>query len=141
MSLIDRVIIFHSTSQFRAHIKASKSSKKLMVIDFSASWCGRGPCRYTEPLIIELADKYSEVDFIKIDVDELPAVSRDFGIQAMPTFVLLKNGKEVDKVVGANMDELQWKLRSIELSTETMISNSTQSLSQSSCDVCWYVRK
>ncbi|CAM8876665.1 unnamed protein product [Rhodiola kirilowii] len=81
-----------------------------MVIDFSASWCGRGPCRYTEPLIIELADKYSEVDFIKIDVDELPAVSRDFGIQAMPTFVLLKNGKEVDKVVGANMDELQWKI-------------------------------
>ncbi|CAM8953145.1 unnamed protein product [Rhodiola kirilowii] len=107
-SLMNRIIVFRSTTQWRAHFEASKLSNKLMVIYFSASWCG--PCRYMEPIVNELAAKYSEVEFIKIDVDELPAVSWEFAIQAMPTFVLLRGGKEVDKVVGAKKDELQWKI-------------------------------
>uniref|UniRef100_A0A7N0TRD7 Thioredoxin domain-containing protein n=1 Tax=Kalanchoe fedtschenkoi TaxID=63787 RepID=A0A7N0TRD7_KALFE len=108
VSVMNQVIVFRSTAQWRAHFEASKSSNKVMVIDFTASWCG--PCHYMEPVINELAAKYSDVEFIKIDVDELPTVSRDFGIQAMPTFIILRGGKEVDKVVGAKKDELQWKI-------------------------------
>ncbi|KAK8644292.1 hypothetical protein V6N13_123603 [Hibiscus sabdariffa] len=72
-----------------------------MVIDFSASWCG--PCKLMEPPLTAMADKFS-------DVDELPDVAQEFGVQAMPTFVLLKKGKEVDRVVGAKKDELQKKI-------------------------------
>ncbi|KAK4481852.1 hypothetical protein RD792_012828 [Penstemon davidsonii] len=79
-----------------------------MVIDFTASWCG--PCQFIQPAFNEFAEKYTEVEFIKIDVDELMDVAQEFGVQAMPTFVLIKKGKEVDKVVGAKKEELMKKI-------------------------------
>ncbi|KAB2064474.1 hypothetical protein ES319_A09G021900v1 [Gossypium barbadense] len=79
-----------------------------MVIDFSASWCG--PCKFMEPVLNEMAAKFTDVDFVKLDVDELPDVAQEFGVQAMPTFVLVKQGKEVDRVVGAQKNELEKKV-------------------------------
>ncbi|KAK4488464.1 hypothetical protein RD792_004228 [Penstemon davidsonii] len=79
-----------------------------MVVDFSATWCG--PCKFIEPVFHEMSVKYSDVDFVKIDVDELADVAREFGVQAMPTFVLLKQGKEVERVTGAKKDELEQKI-------------------------------
>ncbi|KAL6500693.1 Cytoplasmic thioredoxin isoenzyme 2 [Orobanche hederae] len=76
-----------------------------MVVDFSASCCG--PCKLMEPFFNQLSAKYSDVNFVKIDVDDLPDVAREFGVTAMPTFVLLKQGKEVLKVIGAEKDELE----------------------------------
>ncbi|CAL5327335.1 unnamed protein product [Camellia sinensis] len=64
-----QVLAFHSPSKWKAHFEASKATSKLMVIYFTASWCV--PCRFMEPAIDELAAKYTEVEFIKIDVDEL----------------------------------------------------------------------
>ncbi|KAI7726816.1 hypothetical protein M8C21_019513, partial [Ambrosia artemisiifolia] len=75
-----------------------------MVIDFSATWCG--PCKFIEPAVHDFADEFSDVDFIKIDVDELPDVAKDFDVQAMPTFVLVKKGKERERIVGVKKDEL-----------------------------------
>lgn len=63
-----------------------------------------------EPVINEFDAKYTDVEFIKIDVDELEGVTREFGVQAMPTFILLKKGKQVDKVTGTKKDELQKKI-------------------------------
>ncbi|CAD6207097.1 unnamed protein product [Miscanthus lutarioriparius] len=71
---------------------AHKSSGKLMVIDFSASWCG--PCRFIEPAFKELASRFTDAIFVKIDVDELAEVARTWKVEAMPTFVLVKDGKE-----------------------------------------------
>lgn len=79
-----------------------------MVVDFSASWCG--PCKLMEPVINAMSSKFADVEFIKIDVDELSDVAKEFGVRAMPTFVLLKQGKEVDRVVGADKDELKNKV-------------------------------
>ncbi|KAK8586874.1 hypothetical protein V6N13_085893 [Hibiscus sabdariffa] len=45
--------------------------------------------------------KLTDVEFVKLDVDELPDVAQEFGVQAMPTFALLRKGKEVDRMVGA----------------------------------------
>ncbi|KAK6931172.1 Thioredoxin domain [Dillenia turbinata] len=102
------VIAFHSSAGWRAHFQATKSSSKLMVIDFTATWCG--PCRLMEPVLNEFAAKYTDVDFIKIDVDELMDVAWEYEVQAMPTFILIKNGKVVDKIVGARKDDLQKKI-------------------------------
>nr|GMD24238.1 thioredoxin H2-like [Ipomoea batatas] len=59
-----------------------------------------------EPTINDFAAQYTDVEFVKIDVDELPY----FEVQAMPTFVLVKNGNVIDKVVGADKDVLQNKI-------------------------------
>ncbi|KAJ9540683.1 hypothetical protein OSB04_027189 [Centaurea solstitialis] len=103
-----RVIEFHSSNRWQLHYNQSKQSPKLMVVDFSAAWCG--PCKMLEPFIRSLASKYQEIDFIKIDVDELKDVAQEFGVQAMPTIVVLKQGKEVERVVGAKKDELEKKI-------------------------------
>ncbi|KAL3824185.1 hypothetical protein ACJIZ3_020214 [Penstemon smallii] len=103
-----QIIAFHSSSKWKLHFETSKQTSKLIVIDFTASWCG--PCKYIEPAFNEFAEKYTDVEFIKIDVDELMDVAQDFGVQAMPTFLLIKKGKEVDKVVGAKKEELKKKI-------------------------------
>ncbi|KAK2374973.1 thioredoxin H2 [Trifolium repens] len=99
------ILSFHSTAKWKAHFDASKEINKLMVIEFTATWCG--PCKYMDPIIQDFAVKYIKVDFIKIDVDELMGVTQEFQVQAMPTFILMKKGKVVDKVVGAKKEELE----------------------------------
>ncbi|XVE84925.1 hypothetical protein DITRI_Ditri17bG0051000 [Diplodiscus trichospermus] len=100
-----KIVEMQSTSQWRAELEASKQSNKLLVIDFTATWCG--PCKRMEPAIEEYATLYADVQFIKIDVDMLADVARDFKVDAMPTFVLVKQGKEVGRIVGARKTELQ----------------------------------
>ncbi|CAA2991542.1 thioredoxin H2-like [Olea europaea subsp. europaea] len=58
-----RVIAFHSSSKWKMHFEASKLTSNLMVIDFTASWCG--PCRYMEPAMNDFAAKYTDVEFIQ----------------------------------------------------------------------------
>ncbi|KAI3894281.1 hypothetical protein MKX03_001828 [Papaver bracteatum] len=103
-----RVQAFHSSSEWKNHFNSVKGSNQLMVIDFTATWCG--PCKFMAPVFSELSERFPDAIFVKIDVDELPDVSREFGVQAMPTFILLKQGKEVDKIVGAKRDELEKKV-------------------------------
>ncbi|KAK7362143.1 hypothetical protein VNO77_04246 [Canavalia gladiata] len=99
------ILTFHYMAKWKAHFEAVKETNKLMVIDFTATWCG--PCKYMDPIIQEFAAKYTDVEFIKLDVDELMGVTQEFQVQAMPTFILMRKGKIVDKVVGAKKEELQ----------------------------------
>jgi thioredoxin 1 len=78
------------------------ASNKICVIDFSATWCG--PCKKIAPIINELAEQYKEKVFIgKIDVDENPEITEQFGIRNVPTILFFKDGVllEDDKIVGA----------------------------------------
>ncbi|CAK7331452.1 unnamed protein product [Dovyalis caffra] len=102
------VTAFHSSARWQLHFNSIKNTTQLMVIDFAASWCG--PCKLMEPEVHALAAKFTDVQFAKIDVDELPDVAQEFGVRAMPTFVLVKKGNEVDRVVGAKKEELQRKI-------------------------------
>ncbi|GAV29825.1 hypothetical protein PMKS-003330 [Pichia membranifaciens] len=69
-------------------------------VDFYATWCG--PCKMISPYVEKFSEMHKTVDFYKVDVDEATEVARDFGISAMPTFLLFKHGKVIEKIVGAN---------------------------------------
>ena len=73
---------------------------KPMVLDFWAEWCG--PCRMVSPIIDELATEYEgKVTIGKMDVDNNNDVVTQFGIRNIPTVLFFKDGKLVDKQVGA----------------------------------------
>ncbi|XP_022761072.1 thioredoxin H1-like [Durio zibethinus] len=103
-----QVIGCHTVESWNEQFQLAKASKKLVVVDFTASWCG--PCRIITPFLVELAKKLPTVIFLKVDVDELETVAQDWAVEAMPTFIFLKEGTLVDKVVGAKKDELQQKI-------------------------------
>ena len=73
-------------------------SDKLVVVDFFATWCG--PCQILGPILSSVADEQTDVQFFKVDVDECPATSKQFGVMSIPTLVFLKNGKELTRSVG-----------------------------------------
>lgn len=83
----------------------------LMLIDCWAPWCA--PCRMMAPVIEKMAKSYvSRVVFGKLNVDENPNTSRQFQILAIPTLLIIKNAKEVDRIVGAAPRQLiETKLR------------------------------
>lgn len=71
----------------------------LIVVDCWAAWCA--PCRAIAPIVEELAKEYSgKVVFGKLNVDENPETTQRFGVMAIPTLLVMKNGQEVDRVVG-----------------------------------------
>jgi len=71
----------------------------LLVVDCWAAWCA--PCRAIAPIVDELAKEYSgKVVFGKLNVDENPETTQRFGVMAIPTLLLMKDGQEVDRVVG-----------------------------------------
>lgn len=72
----------------------------LVVVDCWAAWCA--PCRAIAPVVEELAKDYTgKVVFGKLNVDENPETTQKFGIMAIPTLLVMKNGNEVDRIVGA----------------------------------------
>ena len=83
-----------------ANFEELLNSGKPMVVDFWAEWCG--PCRMVAPIIDELATEYEgKVTIGKMDVDNNDEVVGQFGIRNIPTVLFFKDGKMVDKVVGA----------------------------------------
>ena len=84
-----------------ANFEELVNSGKPMVLDFWAEWCG--PCRMVSPIIDELATEYEgRVTIGKMDVDNNNDVVAQFGIRNIPTVLFFKNGKLVDKQVGAS---------------------------------------
>ena len=81
------------------------ASPQLTVVDFTATWCG--PCKMIAPKFEQLATEKTFVNFVKVDVDAAPEISRAYQIQAMPTFMFFKNGAQVHSFQGADWSQLQ----------------------------------
>lgn len=78
---------------------SAETSKGLVFVDFWAAWCG--PCRRMAPMLEDIATEYkSHVKIGKLNVDNYKKFSIDNGIQALPTIVIYKDGKEVDRIMG-----------------------------------------
>jgi thioredoxin 1 len=94
-STIDKPIIV-SDRNFDQTVK----TYPLIVVDCWAAWCA--PCRAIAPIVEQLAKDYKgKVVFGKLNVDENPETQNRFGIMAIPTLLVMKDAKEVDRIVGA----------------------------------------
>ncbi|MBR3458324.1 MAG: thioredoxin [Selenomonadaceae bacterium] len=80
---------------FQAEVLASE---KPVLLDFWASWCG--PCRMLSPVVEELAEERTDIKVGKVNVDEQPELSGQFGIMSIPTLLVFRDGKKVDESVG-----------------------------------------
>jgi thioredoxin 1 len=69
---------------------------------FEASWCG--PCRALKPIFENVASKYNDVNFSYVDVDEQFELASKYGIRSVPTVVIEKNGKEVQRFSGVQSE-------------------------------------
>lgn len=80
--------------------KEATSKSGVVLVDFWATWCG--PCRMISPAIEQLATEYEGRAIVgKVDVDTQSDLAMQFGVMSIPTVVILKDGVEVDRKVGA----------------------------------------
>lgn len=105
------VHVITSKENWDQKIAEANKDGKIVVANFSASWCG--PCRVISPVYAEMSQTYPQLMFLTVDVDELTDFSSSWDIRATPTFFFLKNGEQVDKLVGANKPELEKKVAAI----------------------------
>lgn len=78
--------------------------QQLIVVDFHARWCG--PCKAYGPTFDGLKKKYSKCEFLKIDIDECEELVDKFNIESVPTFVFMKGGRMIKKIVGVEHDQM-----------------------------------
>ena len=86
-----------NTADFERAVLKSRSPT---VVDFYADWCG--PCRMVSPVIESLSQQYAgKVNFAKVDTDANPSLAMRCNILSIPTVMIFKGGRTVDKIIGA----------------------------------------
>lgn len=80
------------------------SQDKPVLVDFFAEWCG--PCRMLAPVLDKLSTEYAaKSKIVKVDIDEEVNLAQEFKVQSIPTLILFKDGKEVERVVGFQSED------------------------------------
>ncbi len=89
----------HVVELTEANFDKIVNGPKVTLVDFWAVWCG--PCRTMEPVVQRLAAKLGgHVNFGKLNVDAHPSIATKFEVQSIPTFMIFRNGRPVDAVIG-----------------------------------------
>jgi len=88
-----------STDQFEDEVLTNSPKNKLILVLFTASWCG--PCRLTNPVVKEVMKQYqSKLEVVDINTDDLPEVASNAGVTSIPTIQVYYGGKVKDTIVG-----------------------------------------
>lgn len=74
------------------------NTTQTVVIDFYATWCG--PCKMYTPIVEEFAEENQDIKVVKIDIDESQDIAFEYNVMSIPTTIIIKDGKEVDRAVG-----------------------------------------
>lgn len=88
-------IIHTNEADFQRDVLDAKGT---VLVDFWASWCG--PCQMLAPVLEELAAKHPELSVVKVNVDENMALAAAFGVESIPTLLVLRDGQLVNKSIG-----------------------------------------
>lgn len=89
-----------NTNNFQSEVM---NSEKPVLLDFWASWCG--PCRMVVPIVEEIGEERSDIVVGKVNVEEQQDLARQFRVMSIPTLVVIKDGKIVNRSVGAKSKE------------------------------------
>lgn len=84
-----------NTGNFRGAIEDNQG---VVVVDFFATWCG--PCKMLAPVFESVSAELNNAKFVKVDIDESLELAQKFGVSTVPTMMIFKDGKVVDKLVG-----------------------------------------
>ena len=100
----------NTPAEFNSQVLQAQDGN-VKLVDFYATWCG--PCKAIAPMIEKWSsNQYADakVDFFKVDVDVVGEVAKEQEVSAMPTFILFKDGKRLDQVIGGDLRGLKTKL-------------------------------
>ncbi|KAJ8549696.1 hypothetical protein K7X08_033403 [Anisodus acutangulus] len=106
-----RVVKVNSKESWDFHVNQATIQGCPIVAHFTAVWCI--PSVAMNPFMEEFSSMYKNISFLTIDMDDVKEVASKYEVKAMPTFLLLKDGVPVDKVVGANPDEIKKRIHSL----------------------------
>jgi len=99
-AVADSELIEHLTAQNFAH----KTKNGIVLVDFWADWCM--PCKMMAPILNEVAEATEgSATIYKLNVDEQQQVAAQYGIRSIPTMILFKDGKEVERIIGVKSKE------------------------------------
>ena len=73
-------------------------SKKPVLVDFYADWCG--PCKMLSPIIDQVAEENEDIKVVKVNVDDAQDLAMKYQVMSIPTLVVIKEGKEINRSVG-----------------------------------------
>lgn len=96
-------------STTRAFTDAINTANKVVVVDFFTTWCG--PCKLLAKTLLVAAEKYPQINFYKVDCDELPDLQSSQNVEKYPTVKFYLNGKAIYTQQGPNADALNARLQ------------------------------
>jgi thioredoxin 1 len=106
LTILGMVLVLPGRANAVTEVTAKKLKEEIknsdipILVDFWTPWCG--PCRMIAPSIDEIANQYQDqIKVVKVNVDENPSVDAQYGIRTIPTLIIFKDGKRMEKVVGA----------------------------------------
>ncbi|KAK4490206.1 hypothetical protein RD792_000863 [Penstemon davidsonii] len=99
------VLVASKKQSFSSFEELLEKSDKPVLVDFYATWCG--PCQFMVPVLDQVSSSMiDKIQVVKIDTEKYPAIANKYSIQALPTFILFKDGEPFDRFEGAMAADL-----------------------------------
>ncbi|EFJ10295.1 hypothetical protein SELMODRAFT_159524 [Selaginella moellendorffii] len=106
-----RVVKVESEEAWEQFLKEANAQSAIVVAHFSAEWCA--PCKFMEPAFNNMSKRLSHVIFLEVDMDVQHELASKLQVKALPTFLFIKDEAVIDKIVGANPEELEKKIETL----------------------------